>query len=475
MNYKLTKVSNSSVASNNRNLPCLIGSTPYLSHNTHVIADSNGLPIVNLSKVPRLIQNKILIHASNTSTLLHSVNEKKWFAIFAKAGTRLREIAINYPSVNNTDLNFTLASRISGLPEIRIVRALDSLGQYLLNMNEIIRQQSPDGTVSIYQHGNSLKGWSWVPAGRNLVVQVPGNFPTININWLIALACRRPVVLCASINEPYTPFWISKILYDAGMPDGAISLCYENPEALWQNSDQIICYENFEVMSNPWKAKIYNYGSSKAILLNNTTEENLWSKLAHMAVQGCGRLCTNLSALIVDNDAKNKGLELARALAQYPIRFLNDQHAVVPAFNPSKGRQIVQAIESAISRGATDLSAIITGEKLELLHDGMLYLRPTVLLLDYNDPLMGKELPFPFVTVTSIPRSAMLPACKGSLIISLIGNDKELIQDLLREPTIDKVFSGSEFARGYNPMDPHAGFLSDFLFFKKAVMPYSFN
>jgi thienamycin biosynthesis protein ThnO len=56
--------------------------------------------------------------------------------------------------------------------------------------------------------------------------------------------------------------------------------------------------------------------------------------------------------------------------------------------------------------------------------------------------------------------------------VSLVGEDAELLDQLAAEPSISKVFHGEQFDRGYDPLDPQEGYLADFLFQKKPVLPY---
>ena len=128
------------------------------------------------------------------------------------------------------------------------------------------------------------------------------------------------------------------------------------------------------------------------------------------------------------------------------------------------------AIEREIAAGAADLTAEVTDIPLRIDLDGLAFLRPTVLLVDIESELWGMELPFPFVTVAKVPRSRVRTACTGSLIVAVPGAERDVVAQLADESTVDKVFAGQDFDRGYDPRDPHEGYLADFLFRKKAVV-----
>jgi thienamycin biosynthesis protein ThnO len=210
--------------------------------------------------------------------------------------------------------------------------------------------------------------------------------------------------------------------------------------------------------------KHWHRGGSKAVLLERIGERAS-ADLAAAAMEGCGRLCTKLSALLVAGDAAEAGTALAAALARWTIAPLDDAEAMVPAFpDHAVARRIDAIIKAAEARGAVDLSAETTGEPRFVKIDGALFLRPTVLLVHRGDPLLGAELPFPFVTVAAVPRDEMAQACRGSLAVTVLGEDERLRRTLRQDPTIDRVHCGGWISGGDRVNDPHEGRLVDFLF-----------
>lgn len=80
------------------------------------------------------------------------------------------------------------------------------------------------------------------------------------------------------------------------------------------------------------------------------------------------------------------------------------------------------------------------------------------------------ELPFPFITVIDAEEeNSRIEYSRHSLILSVINGSPELLQELYFDTSIRKVFSGSDVERGYHYLDPHEGFLADFLYCKKAI------
>jgi thienamycin biosynthesis protein ThnO len=397
------------------------------------------------------------------------IPNEAWFTIFRRAASLMQSEA--YGEARGI---VALASRITGLPIYRVKKALETLADHLLEIETLLQAQSPTGTFCAYERGSANCNWRWLPAGRTVAIRIPGNFPTININWLLALALRRPVLLCATLADPITPHFLVELLYRAGAPDGAMSLGFGEAELLYQGADQLLWSGDRppKVTSKvAHQVQRYHQGRSKLLLLDHDMPASYWSRLAALIVQGCGRLCTNPSAILVECDAKSTARTLAEHLATYSVLPLDSRDARVPAFpDTQRADYIIRKVEEAKARGAVDVSYEVTGQPMRQICDGLIFLRPTVLVVDRRDPLFGAEFPFPFVTISEVSRPEMPRYSGGSLIVSVIGGDSEIVRALTMDPSIDKVFVGEHFDRGYWPTDPHQGFLVDFLFHKKAVL-----
>jgi thienamycin biosynthesis protein ThnO len=290
------------------------------------------------------------------------------------------------------------------------------------------------------------------------------------IEWLQALAARRPVLLGTAPIDPFTSYLFADALYRAGLPDGGLSLCHGDADALVRLADQVL-WPGPEPPGGLDRAavKIYHTGRSKAVL-TTAGDDSVLTRLARMATHGCGRLCTNLSGLAVTGNAAAAAEQLA-AILDVPVLALDNPRATVPGFPDRRHRDDVAArIEREIAAGAVDVSAAVTDVPLRVDLGGVAFLRPTVLLVDVESPLWGAELPFPFVTVARIPRSRLRAACTRSLVVALPDAPADLIEQFAEEPTVDKVFAGEEFDHQYDPIDPHQGYLADFLFRKKPVL-----
>ncbi len=431
--------------------------------------------IARFPRHSRLSQQIILKNANAAFARLQDFSTDEWFALLRQAGLFLKaDFSPGSPQKSEIKNYLKITSLSTGLPEIRIKKALVRLAEELINMRDILSEQVESGDLDVLSNGGGLR-WNWTPAGRNVFVRVPGNFPTINTMWLMALALRRPVLLCPTLTDPFTCLWLSESLHKAGLPEGSISICFNSAPVWFDLADQILWSGKLTSFSSEilGKLHLYHHGRSKAIILDIPASDNsLWERLAAMALRGCGRLCTNLSAILVEEKPEYTAFKLAEKLADHKILPLDHPKAILPAFNsPSDVKNIIQQIEEAKERGAIDISEKITGLSLLQKRNGITFLRPTVLQVCADDKIFGTELPFPFVTVAAEKKENFVTLCRNSLIVSVIGKDDSLIKQLSCEPKIDKLFHGDQFDRDYTPSEPHEGYLVDFLFRKKIICP----
>jgi thienamycin biosynthesis protein ThnO len=449
-------------------VPARVGARAVLGSAPRTLTGAGGRPVASVGVTGRLVQFQMADAAGKTAALLRRIGDGDWFGLLRAAA----DLVLADLASGASDRVVDALSATTGLPHHRIRNGLVTVAGDLARMDEILSAQSPDGSVSAYRTGVVAgRDWRWLPSGRSVFVRVPANFPTIAIEWLQALAARRPVLLGTSPADPFTSHLFADALYRAGLPDGALSMAHGDAAALCRMADQVLWPgTDAPVDVPPGALKTYHVGRSKAVLTDADPGPDGWSRLARMATHGCGRLCTNLSGLAVSGDARAAAERLAGALA-VPVLPLDADRALVPAFpDRHRAQELARRIEQEIAAGAVDVTAAVTGVPLQVDLDGLAYLRPTVLLVDAESPLWGVELPFPFVTVARFARSRLRAACVGSLIVAVPGDEPDLVEQLAEEPGVDKVFGGDGFDRGYDPVDPHEGYLADFLFHKKAVL-----
>ncbi|AEW99094.1 aldehyde dehydrogenase family protein [Streptantibioticus cattleyicolor] len=449
-------------------VPAYAGRRPVMSSRPAALTGTTGETVARVGAAGRLVQFQMAQEAAAVARRLRATDDDAWFALLRRAADTLTARVAD----GTAQPWLTALSAASGLPPRRAARGIETVAADLARMDEILAAQSPDGTVAAYRTGGHHPRWSWRPAGRSVLVKVADNFPTINIEWLQALAARRPVLLSTSRHDPFTPVLLTEALYEAGLPEHAVSVVHGDAPALRRLADQVLWPgEDVPADLPPGKAKTYHFGRSRAVVGAGAADD-AWPRLARAAFAGCGRLCTNVSSVIALGDARQAADRLAEEFATRPVLPLDDPAATVPAF-PDRARRdaLATRIEREIAAGAVDVTEAVTGVPLRVEVDGAAFLRPTVLLVDPGSPLFGTELPFPFTAVAHVPRSKAVAACAGSLIVSVLGDAAGLLGALAEEPGVDKVFGAEEYDRGYHPCDPHEGYLADFLFRKKAVIP----
>lgn len=422
-----------------------------------------------------LVQQRMLDRCAEAGPELRALSDEQFTTVLGEAADGvdawLRDGVL--------DDHLRAVSELGGLPVRRVARGLTGVTRLMRRLPEIMAVQAPNRDLAAYRSGVSGASWSWQPAGRTCVVRVPDNFPTIAIEWLQVLGARRPVVVNTSDGDPVLSTVLAAALSDAGLPPGSVSVYHGRAERLWSGTDQLVWPGEHPPPGRPATGtKTYHFGRSKVVLADPDPPDHVLGRLTRLAFEGSGRLCTNVSAVAVlgdDEAADRVAGRLARRFAEIAPLPPDDPSARVASW-PDRNRALATAatIEREVAAGAIDHTATVTAAPLLGELGGRTFLRPTVLRVDRRSSLFRVELPFPFVTVASCPRSTVVGDCRDSLVVGVVGPTDDpgvagLLADLVAEPTVGKVFAGDHFDRGYDPTDPQEGFLADFLFQKKAV------
>jgi thienamycin biosynthesis protein ThnO len=461
-----TSVLDVSSAAGTRILECLCSGEPFRTHDAYDVGPALR-PIARASRAPRPLQWEMIQRASAAAAALRQVPNAEWLELFADVG---KAFASGDDGIECAELT----SRASGLPRARVLKAFAALSSDLARMGAILEAQVPGGDAETFYRCTRDPGRRWMsaPRGRHLAVRVPGNFPTINITWLISLAARRPVLLCTSLLDPFSTHRLVAAFHAAGLPNGAISLCHQDAPVWWERADQVLMSGDWPAACRrgPSELRTYHHGRSKLVVVGECPSDEVMARVALQVVQGCGRLCTNISAVLTDGNAERLAERLAAHLSAFEVRPLDDPRACVPCFPQRRVAEAIAAqIEAAVRRGARDLTSECTGAPLRAERWDELFLRPTVLWVDVDDPIFGCEFPFPFVAVAQARPYEFLQRSRGSLVVALLGASAQLFDEFALDPSIDKVFAGDDFDRGYDPAEPHEGWLTDFLFTKKVT------
>jgi acyl-CoA reductase-like NAD-dependent aldehyde dehydrogenase len=308
-----------------------------------------------------------------------------------------------------------------------------------------------------------------------LAVIAPGNHPDAHIGWLQAIAFGYNVVVKPSRKDVFTPLRLVRALIEAGLRPGEISFApgdHRAADALVEAADLSLVY------GGPDAAKAY--GGDRRVLVRGPGRSKVFVParqplsperiefLARCVAADGGTRCTNTSAILVDGDHEAVAIELARVLAQKPSATQHDDGAELAVLPETEARAIRAAFDAARG-GAPDLCRRFDdAAAVEALSEQTAVLRPAVVAVPSAEtPGFASEFPFPCVWVAPWrPQDGIAPL-RGSLVVTLLTGDPEILKGSLREPSIRKVFLGEVPTFHSATGLPHDGALADFLFESK--------
>jgi acyl-CoA reductase-like NAD-dependent aldehyde dehydrogenase len=285
---------------------------------------------------------------------------------------------------------------------------------------------------------------------------------------------KVPVVLRPSNDDPFTPYRLVTALLEAGLPEDAIAFVpgtHELVDTIVQSCALTVLFGGQQLAdryASNRSVRVHGPGRSKVVVPAGADLERTVAMIRRLVMDDAGRGCINGSAVIVEGDASGLAAAVAAALARIPILSPLAEGAELGAVRLPEAEAYGALIDSRLG-GAIEHTPGRAGRVATV--DGIPIMRPTVIEVpSFEHPLFGMELPFPFVVFAPArSRKEMLDAARHSLAVVLAGGDDALAQDLLLDPTIDKVFGAGALSTEFDPREPHEGFLLDFLFQKKAI------
>jgi hypothetical protein len=455
-------------------IPALIGRgrDGYRSIERQALTGFDGSPVAEATMTPPLLVHEI---ARRTSTALRSLPIRTVLDIFQRAAGIF---STGQPDGLEPEAYARNASLTSGLP-LSVVRK-QTLGLFppaFRMMDRFLSVQSPGGLEVFDRHFYETGGIrvGLTPRGRNAGFVMPGNHPSTHFMWLCALAMKVPVVLRPSNDDLFTPYRLVTALLEAGLPEDAIAFVpggHDLVDAIVQACSLSVLFGGQPLAdryASNRNVRVHGPGRSKVVVLASADVEHAAEMISRLVMDDAGRGCINGSAVIVEGSAGRLASAVAAALERVPVRSPLVEGAQLGAVRMAEAEAYNALIDSRLGSGATELTPGRAGRVAMV--DGVPVMRPTVIEVDsFEHPLFGMELPFPFVVFTSVrSRRDLLRAASSSLAVVLAGEDEALVQDLLLEPTIDKVFGSGALSTEFDPREPHEGFLLDFLFQKKAI------
>lgn len=455
-------------------IPALPGSgrDGYTSIETAALVGFDGSQVGAATITPAVLVHDV---ARRSSARLRALAVRDVLDVFARAADAFEA---GQPDGLEPEAYARSASLTSGLP-LPVVRR-QSLGLFppaLRAMKCFLEVQSPGGLDVFDTHLYEAAGIriGLVPRGHNAGFVMPGNHPSVHFMWLSALAMKMPVVVRPSNDDLFTPYRLVRALLDAGLPDDAIAFVpggHALVDTIVQACPLTVLFGGpalAERYASNRNVRIHGPGRSKVVVLDNADFDGAVRTVTRLVMDDGGRGCINGSAVIVEGDAHPLAGAVAEVLRQVPVMSPLADDARLGAARPDEARMYNALIDSRLGGGAIEHTPGAAHRVADV--DGVPVMRPTVIEVEsFEHPLVGLELPFPFVVFAPARSRRDIPrAARNSLAVVVAGDDDLLVRDLLLEPTIDKVFGHGALSTEFDPREPHEGFLIDFLFQKKAV------
>ncbi len=449
---------------------------------THPLTAVSGEKIGEITQVPFIRMHEL----SNIESVKHELLQKMPAAsildAMKQAAALLRSDDWSYAPFDRQEY-CSLVAASTGLPLTAMEEEIEEMAELLKNMEQIIAVQLPatiERALDAHEFlvpGNKV---GYYPAGKSLLIKIPGNIPTICVYWLAPLAMKRPVILVPPVEDPFTHLLLIAAIRKVNEDLASCIQFLPAAESAWSGLldtvEQVLLPESAKSMvtispSRILKTYFIHYGRTKLLVPGEWNDEAVQVAFRRMTWK-YGRTCTGLTSIILRNDAENFAKQLSQQLNEEYKGAFEENIERLPLFTADYARRLNESIENYIKRGeAQDVTTQLRNSPRMVECDGKAMFLPTVLLVKQKkSQAFGWELPFPFVTIAEAEdEDEMIMLAKNTLILSVLTQDRELVHRLCAESSIRKVFAGAQAERGYNYMDPHEGYMADFLYHKKAV------
>ena len=445
-----------------------------ISIDNKVIAQSSIFPVIRINSINQ--KNDKMFESFQSMKIMDILADlKKAAQIF-----RQMDFELNGEQINKKDyIDYLVQS--TGLTAEFVDEEINAVADIMEHLEEIISVQIPGSLntcLDEHYYETDFNHVGYYPTGKSLAIKLPGNVPTICMYWLIPFTQKRVIYLIPPQEDLLTHYLILKAIYKVNpMLASFVQFLPCRGQAqmeLFHISDQIMISEsskNLIVKAGDLSEKTYyiHYGRSKIL---NTLEYNpVYTDIMYKKMTwNNGRTCTGLTSIITTNNAQ----KIAQDLSTKIIKNYEDElYKKAPSFNLEKAILLDKMIEDFVKKGEViDITSALRNKPRLIINGNSGIIFPTVLLVKKkNSKAFGLELPFPFVSIIELnDEKEILEYCKNTLILSVLSKDKKMIEKLCYEKSILKVFSGEYVERGYNYLDPHEGYILDFLNMKKAIL-----
>ncbi|MFF9286462.1 aldehyde dehydrogenase family protein [Streptomyces griseosporeus] len=447
-------------------IPALGPSGPYRTRNRTTVADASGAAALELALVPGLV----------VSHWMDQLREQPPLPV-AEAADALRRAADLFEAEDvlgdGLDAHERRVAQLTGTP-LAVVRDCDAL--ITSTLRDAGRAPSAARPAGCAPPGATLseapaEGAVWCRTGDVFAVHAAGNSPGVHAMWLEALALGYRVVVRPSQRDPLTPFRLVTALRGAGVPPTQLVLVpcdHATADLVVERADRALVYGGQDVVDKyGGRADVRTQGPGRSKLVVTAGADR--GAALDLAVAGAlyhaGTACTATTGVLVEEDPAGFAAELAAALGKVAAAPPEDEEAVLPCMP----RAAAERLTSAVLGRAEDAVVHLAPRAEPLDGTGALTaVTPAVVELPSpRDPSLSYEMPFPCVWVAPFERAAV-DALDGSLVLSLLTEDRELVAAATALTRVSNVYLGRPTSWTH-PDVPHDGFLGEFLMRAKGL------
>jgi acyl-CoA reductase-like NAD-dependent aldehyde dehydrogenase len=435
-------------------LPVLGHGDEYRSRSRTTVNDVRGTPVgeLSLAPVPYVARTMSSLRAATTLGL----NDR--LAALAAAGELFATGADDYART---------VSQVSGLGITTVRSAIDKITRYCAEAYEHAQYARPAGAVDQLTNPRARTGTAiWARRADVFAVHTAGNHPAVHADWIQALALGYRVAVRPSRREPFTSHRLVSALRAAGFGKDHIALLpsdYDAADEMLRGADRGMVYGGADVVAK-YRSNLtvlpQGPGRSKIIVTAETDWRQYVDLIADSVSRGGGTGCTNTTAVFVDGDAAALADAVAERLTALPSLPPEHDGAVLPVQPVEAARRL----EKSTLDAAHDAIGVLGADGIVEELDGAAVLRPAVFLLpDAAAPQAQLELPFPCVWIAPWSPATGTAPLQGTLALTALTTNDDLISRLVAEPTIRNLYVGAHPTYWNAPHVPHDGYLADFL------------
>lgn len=353
-----------------------------------------------------------------------------------------------------------LVADVTGLQQKIIVQSLANISHALCNMNEILQVATPAGAVWDSDNFAVNEGCSlFSRRGDVLSIIAAGNGPGVHGLWPQAIAMGYRVLIRPSSREPFTAQRLVCALELAGLTEyvALIPTDYKGVETLLAQSDLGVVYGNSNTIlqyGNNARVLVQGPGHAKIVIGKDISHDEAIAVAAQSVLSLGGAACVSASAILVEDNPAEFARKLRIELKSYSHRQF---------FTLAKQKE-AEAYKKALRFDDVPWTYDRTSADACIL-------RPHVTLVENaSDAKVQRELPFPCVTIAPFnQKEDCYKALSGSLVVTVLSRQKNLINKILEDVSIANVYIGNIATSWMNFRVPHDGYLADFLMCNRGI------